>query len=140
MSDKLTPEQRSWNMSKIKNKDTKIEVAVRKWLYSKGFRYRKNLKTLPGHPDIVLSKYKTAIFVHGCFWHRHQNCKDATTPKTRTNFWEAKFEKNIKNDQRANLELARLGWNVITIWECQVEKNFDSTMEHIIQTILANRK
>ena len=84
MSDKLTPEKRSWNMSRIKGKDTKIEVEVRKYLFSKGYRFRKNDKRYPGKPDIVLPKYHVVIFVHGCFWHRHEGCKDATTPKTRT--------------------------------------------------------
>ena len=99
MSDKLTPEKRSWNMSQIKGKDTKIEVEVRKYLFSKGYRFRKNDKRYPGKPDIDLPKYHVAIFVHGCFWHRHEGCKDATTPKTRTEFWLEKFDKNVKNDQ-----------------------------------------
>ena len=99
MSDKLTPEKRSWNMSRIIGKDTKIEVEVRKYLFSKGYRFRKNDKRYPGKPDIVLPKYHVAIFVHGCFWHRHEGCKDATTPKTRTEFWLEKFDKNVKNDQ-----------------------------------------
>ena len=99
MSDKLTPEKRSWNMSRIKGKDTKIEVEVRKYLFSKGYRFRKNDKRYPGKPDIVLPKYHVAIFVHGCFWHRHEGCKDATTPKTRTEFWLEKFDKNVKNDR-----------------------------------------
>lgn len=98
MSDKLTPEKRSWNMSRIKGKDTKNEVEVRKYLFSKGYRFRKNDKRYSGKPDIVLPKYHVAIFVHGCFWHRHKDCKDATTPKTRTEFWLEKFDKNVKND------------------------------------------
>ena len=99
MTDRITPEKRSWNMSRIKGKDTKIEVEVRKYLFSKGYRFRKNDKRYPGKPDIVLPKYHVAIFVHGCFWHRHEGCKDATTPKTRTEFWLEKFDKNVKNDQ-----------------------------------------
>ena len=87
-------------MSKIRGKDTKIEVKVRKHLFSQGFRFRKNDKKLAGKPDIVLPKYKTVIFIHGCFWHRHENCKDATTPKTRVDFWEEKFSKNIENDKK----------------------------------------
>ena len=106
MSDKLTPEKRSWNMSRIKGKDTKIEVEVRKYLFSKGYRFRKNDKRYPGKPDIVLPKYHVAIFVHGCFWHRHEGCKDATTPKTRTEFWLEKFDKNVKNDR---ISLGSLG-------------------------------
>lgn len=109
MSDKLTPEKRSWNMSRIKGKDTKIEAEVRKYLFSKGYRFRKNDKRYPGKPDIVLPKYHVAIFVHGCFWHRHEGCKDATTPKTRTEFWLEKFDKNVKNDQIKQEKLWELG-------------------------------
>lgn len=115
MSDKLTPEKRSWNMSRIKGKDTKIEVEVRKYLFSKGYRFRKNDKRYPGKPDIVLPKYHVAIFVHGCFWHRHEGCKDATTPKTRTEFWLEKFDKNVKNDRIKQEKLRELGWKVIVI-------------------------
>ena len=96
MSDKLTSEKRSWNISRIKGKDTKIEVEVRKYLLSKGYRFRKNDKRYPGKPDIVLPKYLVAIFVHGCFWLRHEGCKDATIPKTRTEFWLEKFDKMAK--------------------------------------------
>ena len=88
MADHLTPEQRSWNMAQIKGKDTKPEVLVRSMLHRAGYRFRKNVKNLPGKPDIVLPKYKTVIFVHGCFWHRHKGCKGATIPKTRTEWWE----------------------------------------------------
>ena len=124
MSDKLTPEKRSWNMSRIKGKDTKIEVEVRKYLFSKGYRFRKNDKRYPGKPDIVLPKYHVAIFVHGCFWHRHEGCKDATTPKTRTEFWFEKFDKNVKNDQIKQEKLRELGWKVIVIWECELKRSF----------------
>ena len=99
MTDRITPEHRSWNMSRIKGKDTKIEVKVRSWLFSKGFRFRKNDRRYPGTPDIVLPKYKTVIFINGCFWHRHEGCRYATTPKTRTEFWMNKFEKNVENDR-----------------------------------------
>lgn len=135
MSDKLTPEKRSWNMSRIKGKDTKIEVEVRKYLFSKGYRFRKNDKRYPGKPDIVLPKYHVAIFVHGCFWHRHEGCKDATTPKTRTEFWLEKFDKNVKNDQIKQEKLSELGWKVIVIWECELKKNFIMTMEWLEQEI-----
>lgn len=136
MADRLTPEKRSWNMSRVHNTDTSIEVKVRKYLFSKGFRFRKNVKTLPGKPDIVLPKYKTVIFVHGCFWHRHEGCKDNTTPKTRTEFWEEKFRKNVEND-RLHMESLRMnGWNVIIIWECEIEKDFDNTMDRVVRQIL----
>ena len=135
MSDKLTPEKRSWNMSRIKGKDTKIEVEVRKYLFSKGYRFRKNDKRYPGKPDIVLPKYHVAIFVHGCFWHRHEGCKDATIPKTRTEFWLEKFDKNVKNDQIKQEKLRELGWKVIVIWECELKKNFMKTMEWLEQEL-----
>lgn len=131
MSDKLTPEKRSWNMSRIKGKDTKIEVEVRKYLFSKGYRFRKNDKRYPGKPDIVLPKYHVAIFVHGCFWHRHEGCKDATTPKTRTEFWIEKFDKNVKNDQIKQEKLRELGWKVIVIWECELKRSFQETMDKV---------
>ena len=123
MSDKLTPEKRSWNMRRIKGKETKIEVEVRKYLFSKGYRFRKKDKRYPGKPDIVLPKYHVAIFVHGCFWHRHEGCKDATTPKTRTEFWLEKFDKNVKNDRIKQEKLRELGWKVIVIWECEIKKD-----------------
>ena len=135
MSDKLTPEKRSWNMSRIKGKDTKIEVEVRKYLFSKGYRFRKNDKRYPGKPDIVLPKYHVAIFVHGCFWHRHEGCKDATTPKTRTEFWLEKIDKNVKNDQIKQEKLRELGWKVIVIWECEIKKDLIKTMEWLEQEI-----
>ena len=131
MSDKLTPEKRSWNMSRIKGKDTKIEVEVRKYLFSKGYRFRKNDKRYPGKPDIVLPKYHVAIFVHGCFWHRHEGCKDATTPKTRMEFWLEKFDKNVKNDQIKQEKLRELGWKVIVIWECELKRSFQKTMDKV---------
>ena len=131
MSDKLTPEKRSWNMSRIKGKDTKIEVEVRKYLFSKGYRFRKNDKRYPGKPDIVLPTYHVAIFVHGCFWHRHEGCKDATTPKTRTEFWLEKFDKNVKNDQIKQEKLRELGWKVIVIWECELKRSFQETMDKV---------
>ena len=135
MSDKLTPEKSSWNMSRIKGKDTKIEVEVRKYLFSKGYRFRKNDKRYPGKPDIVLPKYHVAIFVHGCCWHRHEGCKDATTPKTRTEFWLEKFDKNVKNDRIKQEKLRELGWKVIVIWECEIKKDLIKTMEWLEQEI-----
>ena len=135
MTDSLSPEKRSWNMSRIKGKDTSIEVRVRKHLFSKGFRYRKNVSSLPGKPDIVLPKYHAVVFVHGCFWHRHPGCKYATNPKTRTNFWKEKFKRNELNDIRNREELTNLGWRVFTVWECEVTKQFDATMEKLINQL-----
>ena len=123
-------------MSRVHNTDTSIEVKVRKYLFSKGFRFRKNVKKLPGKPDVVLPKYKTVIFVHGCFWHRHEGCKDTTTPKTRTDFWEEKFRKNVENDKLHMELLNNDGWNVIVIWECEIEKDFVNTMNRVVRQIL----
>ena len=119
-------------MSRIRGKDTKIEVKVRKYLFSKGFRYRKNVTTLPGKPDIVLPKYKTAIFVHGCYWHRHPGCKYAYMPKTNVEFWEKKFSENIANDEKNRLKLETSGWTVITLWECDIKRDFESTMDKLL--------
>lgn len=129
MTDRISPEHRSWNMSRIKGKDTKIEVQVRSWLFSRGFRFRKNDKRYPGKPDIVLPKYNTVIFINGCFWHRHEGCKYATTPKTRTDFWLEKFERNVANDRLHVQQLEELGWTVITLWECELKSiTFENTM------------
>lgn len=132
MADSLTKEKRSWNMSRIHASDTSIEVKVRKYLFGLGYRYRKNVKGLPGKPDIVLPKYRTVIFIHGCFWHRHEGCKDATMPKTRVEFWQTKFAKNIGNDRKHQVELESLGWAVLTLWECDINKRFDETMENVV--------
>ena len=119
-------EQRSRNMSAIKSKNTKPEIKVRKILHSMGYRFRLHSKDLPGSPDIVLPKYKTVIFVHGCFWHRHENCKYASTPKTRQEFWEAKFRENINRDKLNQENLSSKGWKIIVVWECEInDKDFD---------------
>ena len=119
-------EQRSRNMSAIKSKNTKPEIKVRKVLHSLGYRFRLHRKDLPGSPDIVLPKYKTVIFVHGCFWHRHENCKYASTPKTRQEFWEAKFRENINRDKLNQENLSSKGWKIIIVWECEIkDKDFD---------------
>lgn len=117
--DNLSKDKRSWNMSRIKSKDTKPELRVRSLLHRQGFRFRLHRKDLPGKPDIVLPKYKTVIFVHGCFWHRHEGCSLAYSPKSREEFWKNKFQKNIFNDQ-GNIRLLReSGWQVNVIWECE---------------------
>ena len=119
-------EQRSRNMSAIKSKNTKPEIKVRKVLHSMGYRFRLHSKDLPGSPDIVLPKYKTVIFVHGCFWHRHQNCKYASTPKTRQEFWNKKFNENINRDKLNQENLSSKGWKIIVVWECEIkDKDFD---------------
>lgn len=116
-------ETRSYNMSCIKGKNTKPEEQVRKYLFSLGFRYRKNDKRLPGTPDIVLPKYKTVIFVNGCFWHGHKGCKYFVYPESNAEFWRNKIETNIERDRRKSLELEQQGWKVIVVWECQLKKN-----------------
>ena len=138
MADSLSPEKRSWNMSRVKGKDTSIEIQVRKYLFSQGFRYRKHVSTLPGKPDIVLPKYHAVVFVNGCFWHRHPGCKDAYMPKSRMEFWQEKFDHNIQNDEQHRKELTEAGWKVITIWECEINKHFDKTMKSLISQIINN--
>ena len=124
-------EQRSRNMSAIKSKNTKPEIAVRKVLHSMGYRFRLHSKDLPGSPDIVLPKYKTVIFVHGCFWHRHENCKYATTPKTRKEFWNKKFTTNIERDSEIHEKIKNLNWRSVVIWECET-KNIENLRDKII--------
>lgn len=132
MADVHSKETRSFNMSRIKGKNTKPEIMVRKFLHSQGFRFRLHSKDLPGKPDIVLSKYKTVIFVHGCFWHGHQHCKYFVMPKTRTDWWVEKINKNIFNDRKSSEGLRSSGWKVIEIWECELKKNkIDETLTNL---------
>lgn len=128
---------RSYNMSQIHSKETKPEVAVRKYLFSLGFRYRKNDNRLPGCPDIVLPKYKTVIFINGCFWHMHENCRYATIPKTNTVFWEKKLQQNKDHDTSVVKQLDDMGWHVITIWQCEIRgKLFQSKMDKVVEQLL----
>ena len=124
-------------MSKVTAKDTRPEVKVRKFLFSKGFRYRKNDKRFPGKPDIILPKYKTAIFVHGCFWHHHDNCRAAALPQTNYEFWKNKMETNIKRDRKNQKDLKKLGWKILVIWQCQIKNRelFEKTMKRTITKI-----
>lgn len=117
----MTGEQRHRCMAAIRGKDTKPELLVRKFLFSRGFRYRLNHPRLPGHPDIVMRKYRTVVFVNGCFWHGHEDCKYFVMPKTNTGFWEAKIERNRRRDIAEQHQLASMGWHCITIWECQLK-------------------
>lgn len=112
-------------MSRIRGKDTAPELKVRSMLHRMGYRFRLHVANLPGKPDIVLPKYKTAIFVHGCFWHRHEGCRLAYTPKTRTDFWARKLSENVQRDKVNSAMLQELGWNVVTIWECEIESSPD---------------
>ncbi|HCO27064.1 MAG: very short patch repair endonuclease [Gimesia sp.] len=135
MADRISPEHRSWNMSRIKNRDTKPELIVRSLLHRMGYRFRLHRKDLPGKPDIVLPKYKTVIFVHGCFWHRHKGCKYAYNPKSRVDFWKKKFASNVKRDITASKELESNGWKVIIIWECETS-DIDALARLLNESIL----
>lgn len=121
MVDTLTQERRSWNMSRIQGKDTAPELTLRSMLHNAGYRFRLHPARLPGRPDIVLPRYRTAIFVNGCYWHRHHGCSRATNPKTRPEFWQDKFRATVERDRRKTEELVADGWNVITVWECDLE-------------------
>ena len=132
MADTLSKEERSKRMSLIRSKNTAIEIKVRKYLFSKGFRFRVNDKRYEGHPDVVLPKYKTIIFIHGCFWHGHANCKISHIPKSNSEFWSAKLKRNIDNDVKHKTNLEAQGWRVITLWECELSKDFDNTMSQLI--------
>ena len=137
MADNHTKESRHLNMSHIKSKDTKPEEIVRKYLFSKGLRYRKNVKNLPGKPDIVLKKYKTVIFVNGCFWHHH-DCARFKWPSSNINYWRPKIERNVERDTDNRFKLESTGWRVLVIWECELkkktrEKNLQLLYEQIVQ-------
>lgn len=121
MADNLTQAMRSKIMGSIKSKNTKPEIMVRSLLHRMGFRFSLHNKHLPGKPDIFLRKYRTAIFVHGCFWHRHKNCRGATVPASNVDFWNEKFSRNVARDKKNKTELRRLGWKTITVWECELK-------------------
>ena len=128
--DIISEEKRSWNMSRIRGKDTKPEIIVRSMLHRMGYRFRLHRKDLPGKPDIVLPKYNTVIFVHGCFWHRHKGCKYAYTPKSRIKFWKNKFIETVKRDKQHLKQLKENGWEVFIVWECET-KDMDKLKEII---------
>lgn len=119
MADTISKRHRSWNMSRIRGRDTTPELLVRSNLHRLGYRFRLHRRDLPGSPDIVLRKYNAVIFVHGCFWHRHKGCRFAYTPKSRIKFWSFKFDGNVARDRRNQRALRRLGWRVLVVWECQ---------------------
>ncbi len=134
--DKLSAEQRHKNMAAIHSANTKPEIIVRKYLFSRGFRYRLNHKRLPGHPDIVLRKYRTCIFVNGCFWHGHGGCRYFKMPKSNTVFWMTKVTRNRERDKRVQRELAGMGWHCITVWECELKpKVRERTLESLEYTL-----
>ena len=129
MSDVHNPKQRSYNMSRIRSKDTKPEEIVRKYLFSKGFRYRKNDARFPGKPDIVLPKYKTVIFVNGCFWHKHEGCKYFVWPENNAEFWRNKIMSNGERDKRNYEQIQKQGWRILVVWECELKpKDRDKTL------------
>lgn len=137
MADRHSNKIRSKIMRSIKGKETKSEVMVRKFLFKEGFRYRKNVASLPGKPDIVLRRYSTVIMINGCFWHGHENCNSWNYPSTRAEYWKDKIDKNKLRDKKNSESLSRMGWTVITIWECQLKKNFTEQIQKIITKIIS---
>jgi DNA mismatch endonuclease (patch repair protein) len=136
MADVHSKETRSYNMSRIRSKDTRPEMLVRRFLHKNGFRYRLHVKNMPGKPDIVLPKYKTVIFIHGCFWHGHEGCKYYVVPKTRTEWWLNKINGNINNDSTAENNLRAAGWKIIKIWECELKKNSkEDTLNKLVEKL-----
>jgi DNA mismatch endonuclease (patch repair protein) len=135
--DRLSARRRAWNMSRIRGRDSKPELTVRSVLHRLGYRFRLHRGDLPGHPDIVLPKYHTVVFVHGCFWHRHRGCRYAYTPKSNAAFWKRKFKANTSRDARVRQQLIRRGWRVVVIWECQVADRADAR-ERLVH-LLTNR-
>lgn len=136
--DKITPEQRHYTMSRIRGKDTKPEVLVRQYLFAQGLRFRKNDKRYPGHPDIVLPKFKTIIFVNGCFWHGHEGCSKFVMPKSNIQFWQDKIARNKARDVADVAALEDMGWRVITLWECEISRKADRAvaLERLYQQIV----
>lgn len=132
--DRISKEHRSWNMSRIKDRDTKPEIRVRKVLHQMGYRFRLHRKDLPGRPDIVMPRFKTVIFVHGCYWHRHPDCRFAYHPKSRVTFWEKKFNNNVARDRSHLAELMKLSWKAAVIWECETQNR--TTLINRIREIL----
>jgi DNA mismatch endonuclease (patch repair protein) len=137
-TDIFSPEKRSEIMSKVRSKDSLAEIKVRSALHAAGFRFRLHRKDLPGTPDILLPKHRLAIFVHGCFWHRHEGCPKASTPKSNKEFWDNKFNQNVERDNKARMALEKMGWRVLIIWECSVNKkgSFDLSSLPLIKDLL----
>jgi len=135
MSDVHSPQQRSFNMSRIRGRDTKPELLVRSHLHRLGFRFRLNVRELPGKPDIVLPKYRTVVFVHGCFWHRHPGCRYATIPKHNAEFWEKKFKRTQERDSEAEKKLKTLGWGVQILWECSIRADLSGTIHQLAASL-----
>jgi len=138
MVDTVTSEQRSWNMSRIKGKNTSPELTLRSLLHKAGFRFRLHRKDLPGSPDIVLPRYQTVIFVHGCFWHRHQECRNVTMPSSRREFWAKKFDENMARDVKNRTVLESAGWKVYIVWECELRYEPQETLQRLLENIRSN--
>ncbi len=138
MADVHNKKTRSYNMSQIRAKNTKPELTVRKFLFSHGFRYRLNVKRLPGAPDIVLAKYKTVLFINGCFWHGHDSCKYFVIPKTRTEWWVNKINKTRERDEKNIKQLRAMNWKIIIVWECELKENAMGRLERLINEIKRN--
>jgi DNA mismatch endonuclease (patch repair protein) len=138
MRDRLTKERRSWNMSRIRGKDTKPEMVVRSLLHRMGYRFRLHGKGLPGRPDIVLARHRIVVLVHGCFWHRHRGCKNCTTPTNNRKFWVKKLEGNAARDRLNRRALVRLGWRVVVIWECETAnpKSLDRVQKRLQKALV----
>lgn len=134
--DTFTPEKRSSIMRRVRSKNTKPEIKVRTLLHALGFRFRLHRRELPGNPDIIMPKYSTVIFVHGCFWHRHKRCHEASTPATNQDYWIPKFKRTVERDKKNQKELKRLGWNVIVLWECET-KDMKRLEENLVKAIVA---
>jgi DNA mismatch endonuclease (patch repair protein) len=135
MRDRLSKARRSWNMSRIRGRDTGPERVVRSLLHRMGFRFRLHVKRLPGKPDIVLPRYRTVVFVHGCFWHRHRGCKNCTTPTNNREFWVKKLNGNAARDKLRSKSLAKMGWRAIVVWECEVERGLELLRNRLRQSL-----
>ena len=129
-----TDPKRSWLMSRVRGKNTSPEMRVRSMLHKRGYRYRLHSDSLPGRPDIVFPSRKTVIFIHGCFWHRHEGCSKTTTPRTRRQFWQEKFDQNVERDRNVRRTLRKLGWKVITVWECETF-NADKLLGFLVRVL-----
>ena len=139
MTDTVSPKRRSEIMSNVKGKHTKPEIIVRKFLHAKGFRFRLHSSKLPGKPDLILKKYKTIIFINGCFWHGHENCRIYVMPKTNVDFWREKIDKNMFRDRIIINNLKEMGWNVIILWECTLKKTKrEETLNNLVEKIMSN--
>ena len=137
MADRFSPEKRSWVMSRVRSRDTVPERLVRSFLHRRGFRFRLHVSALPGTPDIVLPKYRTVVFVNGCFWHGHARCRRAALPKTRTAFWRKKIALNVSRDRAAIKRLATAGWRVLVVWTCQIDDG--KSLEKLLRPVLRAR-